>query len=169
MERIILNKTANGVLLGLFLSLTTLAQSGHKQSDFYFKDSTTSYEFLEFLGKHFSTDRSKKATFNFFIFKIHGTGKITDINYLGSLHKAEAIKIKNAILKSEPLWTVPKERNAYKWVVIPYYGGTYKEWTGNDLAISSYYRFTELSKLLKSDMQNMYMTSTIGGEGFPQE
>jgi hypothetical protein len=163
------NKTIIFVLISLFLSLNTLAQTGYNQSDFYFKDSNSSYEFLVFLGKHFSTDRSKKATFNFFVFKIQGSGKITDIKCLGSLHKAEANRFKNAIRMSEAFWTVPKDQKAYKWVVIPYYGGTYKEWTGNGLAISSYYRFTELTALLKRDMQNMYMTSTIGGEGFPQE
>jgi hypothetical protein len=69
------NKTIIFVLISLFLSLNMLAQTGPKQSDFYFKDSTTSYEFLVFLGKHFSTDRSKRRLLIFSFSKFMAQGK----------------------------------------------------------------------------------------------
>ena len=65
------------------------------------------------------------------------------------------------------MWNTPKrDPKAYKWVVIPYFGGTYKQWKGNDLALSTYTSFEELNNRLKSDIQNMYMTLPLGGIGF---
>jgi hypothetical protein len=167
MERIVTKTKIAGTLLSLFLSLSTLAQ---KPNEYYFKEANSSFYFIKFLEQNFSTEESQMASFSFLIFKIHGSGEITDIDYLGGLNKPVFTVIKSAILKSKPFWTTPKnDPKAYKWVVIPYYGGNYKQWKGNDLAFSTYSSIEELNNRLKSDIQNMYMTSTIGGEGFPQE
>jgi hypothetical protein len=103
------------------------------------------------------------------IFKIYGSGEIADIENLGDLNKPVFTVIKSAILKSKPLWTTPKnDPKAYKWVVIPYYGGNYKQWKGNDLAFSTYSSIEELNNRLKSEIQNMYLTLPLGGIGFPK-
>jgi hypothetical protein len=166
MERIVTKKMIAGTLLSFLLSLSALAQ---KPNEYYFKEDNTSFYFIKFLEQNFSTEESQMASFSFLIFKIHGSGEITDIDYLGGLNKPVFTVIKSAILKSKPFWTTPKNYpKAYKWVVIPYYGGNYKQWKGNDLAFSTYSSIEELNNRLKSDIQNMYMTLPLGGIGFPK-
>jgi hypothetical protein len=169
MERIVTKTKIAGTLLGLFLSLSTLAQTAQKPNEFYFKEANTSFYFIKFLEQNFSTEESQMASFSFLIFKIHGSGDITEIQYIGGLYRPVFTVIKSAILKSKPFWTTPKnDPKAYKWVVIPYYGGNYKQWKGNDLAFSTYSSFEELNNQLKSEIQNMYMTLPLGGIGFPK-
>jgi hypothetical protein len=169
MERIVTKNTIAGALLGLFLSLSTLAQTAQKPNEFYFKEANTSFYFIKFLEQNFSTEESQMASFSFLIFKIHGSGDITDVQYVGGLNKPVFAIIKSAILRSKPMWTTPKDDpKVYKWIVIPYYGGTYKQWKGNDLAISTYSSFEDLNKQLKEEIQNMYMTLPLGGIGFPK-
>lgn len=169
MERIVIRKMIAATLLGLFLSLSALAQTAQKPSEFYYKEANSSFYFIKFLEQNFSTEESQMASFSFLIFKIHGSGEITDIDYLGGLNKPVFTVIKSAILKSKPFWTTPKnDSKAYKWVVIPYYGGTYKQWRGNDLAFSTYSSIESLNNRLKGEMQNMYMTLPLGGIGFPK-
>jgi len=169
MERIVTKKTKTGILLGLLLSLSTLAQTAQKPNEFYFKEANSSFYFIKFLEQNFSTEASQIASFSFLIFKIYGSGEIADIENLGDLNKPVFTVIKSAILKSKPLWTTPKnDPKAYKWVVIPYYGGNYKQWKGNDLAFSTYSSIEELNNRLKSEIQNMYLTLPLGGIGFPK-
>lgn len=167
MKHILTSKSFTGALIGLFLSLSALAQTAQKPNEFYFKEANTSFYFIKFLEQNFSTEESQMASFSFLIFKIHGSGDITDVQYIGGLYKPVFTVVKSAILKSKPMWTTPKrDPKAYKWIVIPYYGGTYKQWKGNDLALSTYTSFEELNNRLKSDIQNMYMTLPLGGIGF---
>ncbi|UAJ14160.1 hypothetical protein [Aquirufa lenticrescens] len=167
MERIVTKNKIAGALLGLLLSISALAQTAKKPNEFYFKEANTSFYFIKFLEQNFSTEESQMASFSFLIFKIHGSGDITDVQYIGGLYKPVFAVVKSAILKSKPMWTTPKrDPKAYKWIVIPYYGGTYKQWKGNDLALSTYTSFEELNNRLKSDIQNMYMTLPLGGIGF---
>lgn len=69
MKHILTSKSITGALLGLFLSLSTIAQTAQKPNEFYFKETNTSFNFIKFLEQNFSTEESQMASFSFFFSK----------------------------------------------------------------------------------------------------
>jgi hypothetical protein len=106
-----------------------------------------------------------KPSFNIFLFKVNGNGKVSDIYHLGEMRKTSSDAIKSRIIKTEPFWTLPKDVKEYKWVAIPYFYGDYKLSDSTDnskMFLSGLNYFEKLSEILGPDSKNLFLTPPIG-------
>jgi hypothetical protein len=106
-----------------------------------------------------------KPSFNLFLFKVNGNGKISDIYHFGEMRKTSSDAIKTRIIKTEPFWTLPKDVKEYKWVAIPYFYGDYKQADSPDnskMFLSGLNYFEKLSEILGPDSKNLFLTPPLG-------
>ncbi len=108
---------------------------------------------------------SKQPSFNLFLFKVNGNGKISDIYHFGEMKKTSSDAIKTRIIKTEPFWTLPKDVKEYKWVAIPYFYGDYKQADSPEnskMFLSGLNYFEKLSEILGPDCKNLFLTPPLG-------
>ena len=70
------------------------------------------YKLISFINNYelsYLKMEDDKPSFNIFIFKVNGDGKISDIYHLGEMRKTSSDAIKSRIIKTEPFWSLPKD------------------------------------------------------------
>lgn len=134
------------------------------------KDTSLSeeYKLISFINNYelsYLKMENDKPSFNIFLFKVNGNGKISDIHHLGEMRKTSSDAIKSRIIKTEPFWTLPRDVKEYKWVAIPYFYGDYKLSDPHDnskIFLSGLKYFEKLSEILGSDSKNLFLTPPVG-------
>ena len=126
------------------------------------------YKLISFINNYelsYLKMENDKPSFNIFLFKVNGDGKISNFYHLGEMRKTSSDAIKSRIIKTEPYWTLPKDVKEYKWVAIPYFYGDYKLSDPNDnskMFLSGLKYFEKLSEILGSDSKNLFLTPPLG-------
>jgi len=126
------------------------------------------YKLISFINNYelsYLKMENDKPSFNIFLFKVNGDGKISDIYHLGEMRKTSSDAIKSRIIKTEPFWTLPKDVKEYKWVAIPYFYGNYELSDLHDnskMFLSGLKYFEKLSEILGSDSKNLFLTPPLG-------
>jgi hypothetical protein len=142
-----------------------------KPFSFNFKKDTNlpeEYKLISFINNYelsYLKMEKDKPSFNIFLFKVNGNGKISDIYHLGDMRKTSSDAIKSRIIKTEPFWTLPKDINEYQWVAIPYFYGDYKLSDSHDnskLFLSGLKHFEKLSEILGPDSKSLFLTPPLG-------
>jgi hypothetical protein len=126
------------------------------------------YKLISFINNYelsYLKMENDKPSFNLFLFKVNGNGKISDIYHFGEMRKTSSDAIKSRISKTEPFWTLPKDVKEYKWVAIPYFYGDYKQADSPDnskMFLSGLNYFEKLSEILGPDCKNLFLTPPLG-------
>jgi hypothetical protein len=90
-----------------------------------------------------------RPTFNLFVFKITGNGKITDMKHLGGMEKTDVEHVMNFIKQSENCWNLPTDSTLFKWIIIPFISGkgNANSQKGPDFKSTTMDAFAELNNL----------------------
>jgi hypothetical protein len=98
-------------------SFKTVAQ-GNPKYEFLFNGCGQG-EFYEYFSHNLKV-WGNKPTFNLFIFKLSGYGKITEMRHLGGMQKTDAEHVMKFINQSENCWNLPADPKLFKWIILPF-------------------------------------------------
>jgi hypothetical protein len=101
-------------------SFKTLAQENPK-NEFLFNGCDKG-EFYEYFSHNLKV-WGNRPTFNLFVFKLSGNGKITEMRHFGGMEKTDAEHVMNFIKQSENCWNLPSDPKLFKWIILPFISG----------------------------------------------
>lgn len=125
-------------------SIKTVAQENPK-NEFLFNGCDKG-EFYEYFSHNLKV-WGNRPTFNLFVFKLSGNGKITEMRHFGGMEKTDAEHVMNFIKQSENCWNLPSDPNFFKWIVIPFVSGKGKSKSDPSFEYSTLKAFAELNNL----------------------
>ncbi|MEY3631247.1 MAG: hypothetical protein RL408_801 [Bacteroidota bacterium] len=108
------------ILLMISSSIKTVAQENPK-NEFLFNGCGQS-EFYEYFSHNLKV-WGNRPTFNLFVFKLNGNGKITDLRHMGGMEKTDAEHVMKFIKQSETCWNLPSDPKLFKWIILPFISG----------------------------------------------
>lgn len=97
-------------------------------------------------------------TASLFIFKINGTGKISNLHFEGNLDTLNVQIVKSNIKKSAMLWKTTGNPKDYRWIVYPFFTGNSEginQQTGFDFFRRTEYLFFEIEKRFNTGLENV--------------
>ena len=127
-------------------SFQTVAQENPK-NEFLFNGCDKG-EFYEYFSHNLKV-WGNRPTFNLFVFKLTGNGKITEMRHLGGMEKTDAEQVMNFIKQSENCWNLPSDPKLFKWIIIPFISGkgNANSHIGPDFKSTTMDAFAELNNL----------------------
>ena len=143
-------------------NIKTIAQESAK-NDFLFNGCGQS-EFYEYFSHNLKV-WGNRPTFNLFVFKLTGNGKISDMKHMGGMEKTDAEHVMNFIKQSETCWNLPSDPKLFKWVLLPFISGK-----GNansqkvpDFMFTTLEAFAELRELTSFEVypREFYVTDLV--------
>jgi hypothetical protein len=156
------NTAIKTLIIFTFCSFKALAQENPK-NEFLFNGCGQS-EFYEYFSHNLKV-WGNRPTFNLFVFKLTGNGKITEMRHMGGMEKPDAEHVMNFIKQSENCWNLPSDPKLFKWIVLPFISGkgNANSQKGPDFKSSTMDAFSELRRLTSFGIYSgeFYVTDLI--------
>lgn len=142
------------VLLLLIISYTAFSQS-YDEKPFNFNGCGES-TLQSFFSNHLF-EWGNQPSLNFFVFKLKGSGEISDIKHFGKLNDKATNKVIELIQASQGCWNLPKDASEFQWKVIPFVASKKSEKLSQKMAIDYFWSSqSTFLELFYAQEENVY-------------
>ena len=144
-------------LLGMVLFLTNFKSYSQTYSEKPFNFNGCGESDLQAFFSNHLFEWGNLPTLNFFVFKLKGSGEISDIKHFGKLNIKATKKVIELIQASQGCWNLPKDTAEFQWKVIPFIASKKPEKMNQKMALD--YFWTSQSTFLElfyTQEENVY-------------
>ena len=154
----IATKTNRIFALGLILFITNFKSFSQSYSEKPFNFNGCGESDLQSFFSNHLVEWGNQPTLNFFVFKLKGTGEITDVKHFGEMNKGSMKKVIELIQASRGCWNLPKDSTEFQWKVIPFVASKKPEKMNKKMAMDYFWKSqSTFLDLFYAQEENVYL------------
>lgn len=144
-------------LIGMIFFLISFKSTSQNYSEKPFNFNGCGENDLQTFFTNHLIEWDKKPTLNFFVFKLKGTGEISDLRQFGEMNKGSAKKVMELIQATQGCWNLPKDTTEFQWKVIPFISSKNPEKMNDKVAMDYFWKSqTAFLELFYAQEENVY-------------